>query len=408
MFSLMLQMMLKNIVVEDFYTIGGETSKIEIETSGAITSIDQLMAHIREVESSNRYYVDNGLGYFVTSEDRMYFLRKDGNVPSQYKHYTLIGCRPDGKWVKYFDTEDLCKQYLGNSKNVSIKRIILKGDTIIANYARSTNPSKAMAGYFHEKEADEFGEFRFKWDESAKWFGVEKITYNQTPTEQKPTQENKPETNQPMRFSQPVKIGHAGHYKDTDSGGFFFEGTSYNNGDIISGSKTYGKGLARWGKDKDSLYCEYDSYLSSTRNDRLKFGGKNNFVVQETTGRDILKIESNKGITIYVLYRQFMYFAYLDIIGCRQDGTWVKYVDFKQLEKQFFEDLSKKYMIDLAYGNHGNKLEYYYNGNFVSTKGDTVIVIYSLWKGWERLQKGEFRFKWDESAQWFGVEKIVY
>lgn len=64
MFSLMLQMMMKNIVVEDFYTIGGETSKIEIETSGAINSIDQLMAHIREVESSNRYYVDNGLGYF--------------------------------------------------------------------------------------------------------------------------------------------------------------------------------------------------------------------------------------------------------------------------------------------------------------------------------------------------------
>lgn len=64
MFSLMMQMMMKNIVVEDFYTIGGETSKIEIETSGAITSIDQLMAHIREVESSNRYYVDNGLGYF--------------------------------------------------------------------------------------------------------------------------------------------------------------------------------------------------------------------------------------------------------------------------------------------------------------------------------------------------------
>lgn len=64
MFSLMLQMMMKNIVVEDFYTVGGETSKIEIETNGAITSIDQLMAHIREVESSNRYYVDNGLGYF--------------------------------------------------------------------------------------------------------------------------------------------------------------------------------------------------------------------------------------------------------------------------------------------------------------------------------------------------------
>ena len=68
MFSLMMQMMMKNIVVEDFYTIEGETAVVESTSgspsSGAITSIDQLMAHIREVESSNRYYVDNGLGYF--------------------------------------------------------------------------------------------------------------------------------------------------------------------------------------------------------------------------------------------------------------------------------------------------------------------------------------------------------
>lgn len=67
MFSLMLQMMMKNIVVEDFYTIGGSMTKVESSagaSSGAITSIDQLMAHIRVVESSNRYYVDNGLGYF--------------------------------------------------------------------------------------------------------------------------------------------------------------------------------------------------------------------------------------------------------------------------------------------------------------------------------------------------------
>ena len=213
----------------------------------------------------------------------------------------------------------------------------------------------------------------------------------------------------PMIFSQPIKIGHAGHYKDTDEGGFIFKGTSYNDGDIISGSDNkYGKGLARWGNGKDALYCEYDYYLNSNRDDRLKFGGKNNFLVKEMTGRDILKIESNEGLTIYVLYRQFMYFAYLDIIGCRPDGTWVKYINFKQLEKQFFEELSKKYMIDLAYGNHGNKLEYYYDGNFIYTKNDTIIVLYSLWKGWDRLQKGEFRFKWDEKAQWFGVEQVVY
>ena len=42
--------------------IGGETVAVESSAGGAITSIDQLMAHIRVVESSNRYYVANG-GY---------------------------------------------------------------------------------------------------------------------------------------------------------------------------------------------------------------------------------------------------------------------------------------------------------------------------------------------------------
>lgn len=64
MFSLMLQMMFKNIEVDEFYTVGGNSTAVEVSSSGSITSIDQLMAHIRVVESSNRYYVDNGLGYF--------------------------------------------------------------------------------------------------------------------------------------------------------------------------------------------------------------------------------------------------------------------------------------------------------------------------------------------------------
>ena len=64
MFSLMMQMMIKNIVVDDFYTIGENTAIVDTSSGGTITSIDQLMEHIREVESSNRYYVDNGLGYF--------------------------------------------------------------------------------------------------------------------------------------------------------------------------------------------------------------------------------------------------------------------------------------------------------------------------------------------------------
>ena len=58
-YSLMLQFVLYNIEVDNFYSV----AKTEVG-SGEISSIEQLMAHIREVESSNRYYVDNGLGYF--------------------------------------------------------------------------------------------------------------------------------------------------------------------------------------------------------------------------------------------------------------------------------------------------------------------------------------------------------
>ena len=68
MFSLMLQMVLQNIVVDDFYTVNrnGNTAIVAEQSvvDGGINSIDQLMAHIRAVESSGRYYVDNGLGYF--------------------------------------------------------------------------------------------------------------------------------------------------------------------------------------------------------------------------------------------------------------------------------------------------------------------------------------------------------
>lgn len=104
----------------------------------------------------------------------MMYLLKKYDYAFRTNQYVLIGCRPDGKWVKYFDTENLSKQYLGNSSNVTIQKIAANGDTIVANYVRNQNGKVA-----------ESGEFRFKWDEAAKWFGVEKITYQNKPKLQK-------------------------------------------------------------------------------------------------------------------------------------------------------------------------------------------------------------------------------
>ena len=41
----------------------------------------------------------------------------------------------------------------------------------------------------------------------------------------------------------------------------------------------------------------------------------------------------------------------------------------------------------------------------VRTDGDTLIINYGNWRSREY---GEFRFRWDENAQWFGIEQIVY
>ena len=81
-------------------------------------------------------------------------------------------------YVKYFDTEDLCKQYIGEDSNISIQEIISNGDTLIAIYARCNY--SPYDKNFDVLNADELGEIRFKWDESAKWFGVEKIIYSQS------------------------------------------------------------------------------------------------------------------------------------------------------------------------------------------------------------------------------------
>ena len=132
----------------------------------------------------NTILYDYGYGATIlkvsaTNGYTMYFLKKVYYIPvhQEREFYILIGQRPDGKWVKYFDTENLCKQYMGKSENVSIQKITSNGDTIIVNYARCNRLPKEMMGYFYEKLADEFGEFRFKWDAATQWFSVEKITY---------------------------------------------------------------------------------------------------------------------------------------------------------------------------------------------------------------------------------------
>ena len=215
-----------------------------------------------------------------------------------------------------------------------------------------------------------------------------------------------------MTFSQPIPIGHAGRYEYIGQspeykGGYFFEGTTYNNGNVLrkDGVFTeYGKGIAMWGSGKQSLYCKYAGRRQS-KNEGLWFGGKNNYLVEDKFWRELFRIETDEGLVVYPLYFRYNLNYELDVLGCRKDGSWVKFIDIKSIVKQYFGQKNSNYVLIGTYGEKDSHL------NPHITCVDSMIkvpyCVYAL-DPMRIVEKGEFRFKWDETAQWFGVEKVVY
>ena len=46
----------------------------------------------------------------------------------------MFGRRPDGKFVKYFDTRDLVKSYFGDRQEYSLEQIHFLGNQILIDY----------------------------------------------------------------------------------------------------------------------------------------------------------------------------------------------------------------------------------------------------------------------------------
>ena len=227
------------------------------------------------------------------------------------------------------------------------------------------------------------------------------------------TEKTSAEQNAPMIFSQPKYIGHAGRYpyvmqNPYYKGGYFFEGTSSNNGNILRMGKDgqdteYIEGLASWGTGKNALYCKFKAFPHNERkdDDGLNFGGKDIFILYEREWRDIFKIDNNKDIALYLLY----YYhpkkgCLINIIGCRKDGIWINYIDTDQIGNKFFNNLPVGSRSPIGSDNEIGLITY--------CTEDTIIMPYTLSVYSEEIEKGEFRFKWDEKAQWFGVEQVVY
>ena len=233
---------------------------------------------------------------------------------------------------------------------------------------------------------------------------------NQPITENKPApKENKPEvtenkpappvTNQPMQFSQPVELGSLildfGVY-----GGYIIKNATYNDGNYYrkyrkDNTSTYGKGLAQFGKGKDSLYIHYDV------EHYLKVGSKTtDNVVQISTegGGTISQVNTNSGIIFYPIWHGIVSSDCI-IIGKRADGKFIKYIDTSEITKRYFGTNSK---LRVFYGDAS------FIKNQIIIPYTSQYLIQHLPMSKFETKKGEFRFKWDEAAQWFSVEQIKY
>lgn len=188
-----------------------------------------------------------------------------------------------------------------------------------------------------------------------------------------------------MTFSQPVEIG---SIEIVPSGGIIFKGSSYNEGNVINilkNEKIYSyNSVARYGNEIKGLYVFY-------KNHKFNFGGNNkNFPVNVMTYTSIQLIKTDNELVLYLLRNDgnAIFARNYVLLGLLNNDTWIKYFDSIEIEKQYIKPTKDIYLTN------------------VSCKDDTIII--DIENGRTNSKIGEFRFKWDDAAQWFGVEKVVY
>ena len=179
-----------------------------------------------------------------------------------------------------------------------------------------------------------------------------------------------------MTFSQPVKLGS------------IIEDPGAQTRYKISRATNDKDGIAKFGNGEDAIYFHHNN----TRN----YGGKdlnNTFPFESAYGCDFTRIKTDSELTFYMIHEweyDFTGEKYI-LLGRRKDGTWVKYFDTRDLTKIYFDKPKNR-----------NEAPGYAKWYCV---GDTIVVEYT--RGPSK-KEGEFRFKWDDAAQWFGVKQVVY
>ena len=215
-----------------------------------------------------------------------------------------------------------------------------------------------------------------------------------------------------MTFQPPVKIGRIGFPVQAPYHGLIVDGATSNDGTLyrestpyrdkqgyITSITTYTKGTARFGDGANALWCRYNFEQKNSADCFIKFGGANDFVLtQNITDKEIFQIDNDADLALYASYHIYCV-TDLKILGKRGD-KWVVYLDSKKLSEKYFG------------GKDGYKLDGGVLYDVPTCAGDTIVVTWRRWhwynNGGISEPEGEFRFKWDDAAQWFAVEQIIY
>ena len=210
-----------------------------------------------------------------------------------------------------------------------------------------------------------------------------------------------------MTLSQPQKIG---QIRYVNLPGFDLSDATSNNGEQMHlegnrwrglGLCVYKNGIARFGSDSNALYFHYrQGTIEKKYNDTLMAFGASD--IRNTVNIDILcpyifKINTNEGSAFYLLDDGYDPEGRITLIGRGKDGRWVKYFETYSIKKTYFGGQS--------YG------VCFYQPAVID---NAIIIRYDRNFDGRNLQRndideqGEFRFKWDDKAQWFSVEQVVH
>lgn len=202
-----------------------------------------------------------------------------------------------------------------------------------------------------------------------------------------------------MTFSQPVKLGSI--WLDTAGkrgNGYLIEGALSNKGNYYTrynknNKQSFSNGIAQFGSSTEVIFVHYSMNESGINSNGAFFGSNNDsnavrIPIWEVA--NIFQINTNEHFIFYSIDTGYGGVGHCTVIGKKENGVWVKYIDTQAI--------TEKYLGKTSVGKI-----------FCSTpscKGNQIIVQYNVFN--EPVIRGEFRFKWDDKAQWFGVEQVVY